>query len=354
MTIHIINNESEFIALKESWNSLIDQMDHGEVFYTWEWNFAYYKKQYKDCKLNIIIIYDSEDKVIAIAPFCFETRDGFRILHPLISLTNQSYLLADYVGIYINKNAHSLRVLEKITDSIVELKDQWDLIEMINFNDRNFYQFYLPTLFEKKGLTVKNYQTSTCPYLLCDEIDEKSTIEHIRIAEKRLKKLQRDHKVEFLIDQPVDKQIWEQMKESRNKLWNLDKETNTLYYFIDYFLGLPDAEKSFEFSYLKVDDQFSCGHFGFKYKEKVYYFVPVQEKRDEHHTGSLLLYKWIGYYKNQGYKVIDFLRGAEKYKFYWTDRSSFNYNFIVHKNDVRFNLYRASNIFKQVVKKFRG
>jgi len=75
--VDIIQNDEDFLQLKQSWNELVSSSQDPNPFILWEWVYTWWEvyKTQKD-KLYIIALYDG-GKLVAIAPFYLKNQLGF-------------------------------------------------------------------------------------------------------------------------------------------------------------------------------------------------------------------------------------------------------------------------------------
>ncbi|MFH0960622.1 MAG: hypothetical protein V1897_18195, partial [Pseudomonadota bacterium] len=83
-----INETSQFLALKNKWNPVLERSRDDNLFLTWEWLSTYWRHFGKDRKLKILSIEDN-NKLIAIAPL---RQCRYNILSPV------SHEIADPMG----------------------------------------------------------------------------------------------------------------------------------------------------------------------------------------------------------------------------------------------------------------
>ena len=70
MQIKVITTESEFLAIKDCWQQLTN-----EPLRSWSWNYNWWKhlgQDYQLCLIKAVV----DDRMVGIAPFVIETRQG--------------------------------------------------------------------------------------------------------------------------------------------------------------------------------------------------------------------------------------------------------------------------------------
>ncbi|TCS71939.1 CelD/BcsL family acetyltransferase involved in cellulose biosynthesis [Sulfuritortus calidifontis] len=111
---------------------------------------------------------------------------------------------------------------------------------------------------------------------------------------------------------------FEAFTEARSRKWH-PPESDSL-----FFARLLEASlgETVHFSSLALNDRAISWHLGFVDRYCFYYYIPTYDKAFESYSpGKVHISMLIEECYAQGLRKFDFLRGCEKYKFDWTDRS---------------------------------
>ncbi len=97
---------------------------------------------------------------------------------------------------------------------------------------------------------------------------------------------------------------------------------------------------------MNIDNQTVAIHFGFRDKNKFYYYMPSFDPEFRNKGVGMILLQSIIEHEKDNVQVFDFLRGNEPYKFTWTDKLTFNYDiWAVSKNKNNFLTKVFLNMF---------
>lgn len=157
MKVNVITTLRELDSLKESWNGLLNNSNNNVVHLTHEWIMSWWESFQQSNDLHIVIISDTDNKIVAIAP---------------LMVTDCSYR-----GIHINKicflaNGHSPSIdfiirKDRIAEGIqailhyLERFSEWEMIEFQKLDAAgNTFTFI-----------VSNLEESKYPYGFKDDIE---------------------------------------------------------------------------------------------------------------------------------------------------------------------------------------
>ena len=340
-----INEVDSFFELEDEWNKVLEKSKDNHVLLTWEFMSTYVKHFGK--KLKVLYIEDG-NKIIAIAPlrlsrYNFAGLFGYNVIEPL------AYMHADYTGLILaERDAECLKLFLKYLFQ----QDDWDFIYLYDIPGTSILSQLLPSVSKELSIPFEFKNGVICPYLI---LPESMDILMSRISPSLrynlryyARKLKRDHgKIEFKrYDEigSVEEAMYAFIR-LHQKRWNLKG-----------IHGVYSSEKRINFSleaakiladkgllalyFLTVNDKPIAGLHCLEYNYRMYGglsgFDPNYAK---YSVGSLALMGLIEKCIKKGVKEIDFMKGAEPYKFKWTKtyRRNFGVRF-VNKNFTS-NLY---------------
>lgn len=321
MNLKVVQSLSEIEALRECWNTLFEQGGNFSIFEHFEWVRARYAGMDESNILLILIINDA-NKVVGIFPFAISSLQiktmKFRTL--VHAAGNSADYASFLLGDEINRKVAIKRVVEKIT----ELQDSWDLFYIDNLNEAdpvaNIFRLYL-----SQNIYGHSFISSITPSIKLDlTFGEAKKISNIK---RRFKKFTKNNDVEVNIDFCPDQALLEQFRfHHRQQFPDTGFNTPGMATIIDHLSTNPDFRKYISASYLHSNGKFLAGHFGFKFKNQAFYYVPVFNKEyGEFGPGQYLLMNMIEKYREMNLDGFDFMRGHERYKEDWYNQVSFNH-----------------------------
>ena len=125
MEIRQISDLHDFENLRDPWNKLLPQNPVQDIFYTWEWLFAWWKHHKKDCELWLITAWRS-DELVGIAPLMLIERRKYGL--KLRVLCNIGTPDVD-VGGFIVQNGDP-QIYTAVGNYLIGQKRLWDVLEL--------------------------------------------------------------------------------------------------------------------------------------------------------------------------------------------------------------------------------
>jgi hypothetical protein len=322
----VLTKMEQLRSIEADWRLLIESMEHAEIFDGWEWNRLYLQRiEGEGVSLFVVVVYEGR-QCIGIAPLCLtHKRVGFmraNLLQP-IDPGNK-----DYCSFYLHKDYNQTLILKRMIQQIVIHQSSWDYMELRNFNSKNKMTFSVQQLLsEAMDTYVEHYEiTPYVNYSLLPQTQTQSS--RLKSIERKERKLLKEHKVQFKINQTFNREVWERFVEIHRKNWqqSILGKPEYLAFYEELFetLGL---QGQLECSYVEIDGCIAAVHMGFNTPHKTYYYIPAFDYAyAETGAGLILLKRMLEHYRLAGKEEFDFLRGEEAYKFYWADRAGMNFN----------------------------
>ncbi|MFL0246229.1 GNAT family N-acetyltransferase [Candidatus Clostridium stratigraminis] len=335
MKTSIINNINVFYKLEEDWRNLCRKIDNYEIFYSWEWICTFIKSMELSNINPYVLITEDKDNIISILPLCLEIRKiGIKKVKVLRFIVNRT---VDYYNFLIDKDYNKYDVIKSLINELYKLSD-WDLIELQNLNTRHRETLMINEVLKLfKGLKCIKEINVITPYLYYNEMIIKMNSKQIKDIQRREKKLQRENEVKYCLNVKWDREVWNALIKLHKLRWSQSVFIKKEYIeFYESLIPYLEETKQLEFSYATINNEIAAIHFGFKCKEKVYYYIPIYlNKYSSTGIGAIFLYKIIEHYKDN-YIIFDFLRGDEIYKFDWTDLATENLNYYIVKQNNKY------------------
>jgi CelD/BcsL family acetyltransferase involved in cellulose biosynthesis len=364
LTVEEIRQEEEFFNLRDSWNELLTRSESKNIFLTWDWLYTWWKYYGSDNKL-IILLVKNNGKLVGIAPFCEPERKGIKTEY--VMFLGSTNVGSDYLDFIIEKGMEE-EVILTLMHYFNSRNNQWRFIYLSDFSE----QSKSLQVIEKKSMSDHFYFTSkyetTCPYIQLPETYEdylKSLSSNMRYNIKRKgKKFEKKFDGTFIL--VTDANDLEKATEEMISLNVRRMEMkNIVSPFLDSRFGGFHREIIASFfekgwlrlCFVKVKDEAIGCFYNYQYGDKLYYYQSgFNPEWDRLSPGFLLLNYCIESAISEGMKEFDLLRGAEKFKYQWTDRDRALVNVRVYNKSVMNKLFYLEDVFiekcKHYVKEF--
>ena len=291
-----------------------------------------------------------QTKTVGIIPLYIMTikffKLRFRILKPIGSKDS------DYLIPILSKEYSPNKLLKLAFSKINKDRSRWDYLDWGDIPDNSELSLFLNETQINNPLYERT-KADLCPYLPIDGRD----FEHIKqkldgplLAQVMKKERKLKNKGELIYSEvssekdlePVMNRFF-QIHRNRwgntntpSKFERLEEREHAMlaarYLFDSQLLNL---------TYIKFNNEMIAINFGMRDNCRSYYYIQAMDiNYCKYSPGSLLTYYLIQEACEEGYKVLDFLRGNEAYKKNWGTSDAYNYNFTMFNRSLRSRIYR--------------
>jgi CelD/BcsL family acetyltransferase involved in cellulose biosynthesis len=317
-----------FQELRADWNGLVENMEHPEIFYLWEWNFRYFHRFRDGDKLFVIVVRDASGMIAGIAPFCIERQTRLfrkvQVVKPII------VDIGDYQNILVHRACHRHGVVAAVFDYLRAASASWDVVDLSELCSRDPTTFHI--------LNVAQLHLDWTVRILFLTAVALRNYGSARVAENRRQVAQVRNRLAELRRQGYTvhigcsdfERLWPVFRELHRKAWT----TGTFHerqgrLFFDDLRHDSGMGGRIEFSYIEFDGRPVAMHFGFVDRRKVYFYMPAMDRAfRKQRVGAALLYAMIEHY-GKTHETFDFLRGLEGYKGWYTDDLDINLRLVI-------------------------
>ena len=330
MNLKVISKESEFLALKDTWNQVFDDSGTKNIFLSWDWCFHWWKHFGKGKKLLILLVEENQS-VIGIAPLML-VKGGLRtVWTPVIQFIGSD--IADYSDFLILSNRKA--VLSKIC-FYIRTQLRWSIWDLRKIREDSENLEFLRNILSELNYPLIESLFCFSPIVQLQGKWEtyyksisKGLRQDIRTA---LNKLSKKGKVNFEIyrDTPgeaVFNRIFEiHRKRQVNKIGRSMFEAVAKRNFISDICATFGKRGWLYIPVLKLDQEIISYAIGFNYGGVIYYWITAFDPDFVKASPGKVMIKYIlenSFQNNQ--TEFDFMLGEESYKLRWstTERAIF-------------------------------
>ncbi len=328
MKIECIRDSESLEGLKDSWNELLFSSEQNCLFFTHEWISSWWKSFSEDNSLEILLFKDEKGNLVGIAPFM--TKGGLGESSPynkgkiLCFIASQE--VSDYCDVIVH-NEKREEFYEGVLDYLKANYPDVEKIELMNIKASSPTLSFLPRLATGHGYSSSFDETEVAPML---ELPSSYEVYLASLSKKNRHELRRKlRRVESLEGVKITKIT----------------DTKELRSYLETFIALhkegsPEKEKfwgkkgmsdffneiTFRFSLQKwvglyllfYEDKVMAALLNLSYSNQVYFYNVAFNKDFARYSPGLFLFNHcIKQAISEGKKKADFLRGREKYKYYF-------------------------------------
>ncbi len=321
MKLTAYNQPALFAELQNEWNELLGRSASNRIFSTWEWQSTWWAA-YHPGELWVITCRDDSDRLIGIAPWFIDSKDKTeRVVRPIGCVE-----VTDYLDVIVDKESFQ-PVYEAFAEFAHKNTQQFDVINLCNLPEQSPTYSDFGNILNRHGFTTQLTQQEVCPVIqLPDQWEAYFELLDKKQRHELRRKLRRaegaTENIEWYIvgdnhnlDEEIDKFLHLMASSQYDKATFLEDQENVA--FFKAIVPLTYQKHWLQLSFLTVDGEPSATYLNFLYGDSVMVYNSglLPDKYGHLSAGIILLAHNIRTAIENGYKVFDFLRGNEIYKF---------------------------------------
>ncbi len=357
VTVTCIETPQLFADLAHEWDVLCDSIPTAPPFLSYDWMRAWWEVWGRLDRLLIIVVRDSCNRLIAIAPLYIATDPLMQLKTRVIRFLGHHSAGADYLCMLVQPGWET-QAVEAVVRELIVRRNSWDYIELDHIVLT--YQIFavLVSTFEARSYTITRTRRYVCPFAeLPHNFEEylRSRSPNVRYNfRRRLKALQRDGRLAVTILQHA--------KDIRLRFGELGrlhaarfacqaKRTSFLAPKVQEFhrVSLTNESRTLNprLFLLEARGVTVAALYGYAKRDRFYFFQSGMDPQwSNRSVGLVLMGLVIEHAIKQGHREYDFLRGEEAYKFQWATGSRCTHTIRIYGNSLRARW--ASAYFKWV------
>lgn len=365
MRTAIIDQQSEFLALKSVW----DEIKPAFLMQDFNWNYTWWDVyQTSSMQLCIIVCYEQQ-QVIGIAPFYIHSKTiGWSIGAPLKSLQllgtgEAAYeeVVSEYLDIICQPQ--NAQPVTKAIAGIIESSLSVDSIIFNDFTAESNIVKYLVAHLQRDQWHIELCQSGLRYCInLPDSYQKYLQSVSGKFRNKlnnRFKRLQKLGQVEYKEAKELfeKNEIFTHLISLHYKRWQLKGLSGafTSPKFIDFHYRLIQSSinnKSIQLHYLQVNDQIAAVFYYFIYDRTIYYYQSgFDPTLRQYALANIMLGQGIEWAINNQFNTFDLMKGSNNsYKREYVNASVFMYNMVAFRSNYKGTL---QYYFKMIKKRLR-
>ena len=322
MKVERIDTYKRFVETKKEWNALLSCSDQNIPFLTHQWFDAWWQSFGQDGVLEIVFIRDESGSLAGIAPLLV-AGEKLRFI--------ASHEVTDYCD-FISCVDKRIEIYENLLDHFFRNFSQYSCIELISIPESSHTLSLLPRLAAKHDLICVIEESESVPTLTLPG----SYQEYIMsLGRKNRHELRRKiRKLESLGDIRVEQiSMPEKLKPAIQEFISLHKKSSLskqkfwqergMSGFFEMLADLFSSVNWVELDMLYSENRLIAALLNFLLEDTVYFYnIAYDLDYAAYSPGFYLFDHSIEQAILQGKKVADFLRGSEKYKYFFGAKES--------------------------------
>ncbi len=322
MRFERIYDTEEFLMLQERWNRLLHSSSQNSIFLTHQWFVSWWKCFSEEKSLELIIIKDDQDAWEGIAPLMRE-RNSLRFI--------ASQEVSDYCDFIVASDREE-EFYAEFLETIIGQYPDIEALELMNLKSDSLTLTLLPRISAQKGFSCTSFESEVAPILRLpptyEEFLSAMTRRHRHELKRKLRRVNQlgGAKVINIADQQ-GLQTWihsfielhRKSDPSKKAFWNKGGMVEFFKEIVHQF----SLEKWVELSLLLDEDKIMALLLNFLYEEEIDFYNVAYDRDYAWYTPGLYLFHHrLSQAIKEGKRKADFLRGREKYKYYFGAKDS--------------------------------
>jgi CelD/BcsL family acetyltransferase involved in cellulose biosynthesis len=328
MKVECLGDSESLEELKDKWNELLFSSEQNCIFFAHEWISSWWKCFSEDNSLEILVFKDEGGSLAGIAPFM--TKGGLdksspynkgRILRFIASEEVSDY--CDFITLDGRREEFYENLLSYLKTNYSDIKK----IELMNLQSSSPTLNFLPGFAPKYGYSSSCSESEVAPLLELPSSYEdymkglsKKCRHELRRKLRRMESLE-GVKVTRITDT-------KELQSSLETFIALHKEGSPSKQRFWEKKGMPafflevasrfSLQKWVELNFLYHEDRIMAALLNFSYSNQIYFYNVAFSKDFARYSPGLFLFNHcIKQAISEGKRKVDFLRGREKYKYYF-------------------------------------
>ncbi len=322
MKVERITTYERFVDTKKDWNTLLFCSGQNSPFLTHQWFDAWWKCFGQDGELEILFFWDDSGSLVGIAPLMVsDAALRFMASHEVTDY-------CDFISCVDYRNEFYDNLLDYFQTNI----SKYSHVEFINIPESS------PTLLSLRGLAARHeweyeaHESEIVPILILpgsyDEFMQNLGRKNRHELRRKIRKLEslgqihieritESEKLSSAIKKFVS--LHKASSPAKQEFWQKQEMTEFFYEMIHLFASGNWAELHM----LHIEDKSIAALLSFPYEDTLYFYnVAYDREYSAYSPGFFLFDHAIKQAIAKGIKVADFLRGREKYKYFFGAKES--------------------------------
>ncbi|UCE40640.1 MAG: GNAT family N-acetyltransferase [Candidatus Aminicenantes bacterium] len=334
MRVERVTSYERFVETKKDWNKLLSRSGQNCPFLTHQWFDAWWQNFGPNDELGILFFWDDSASLGGISPLMVSGA-ALRFM--------ASHEVTDYCD-FISCEDYRVKFYEHLLDHFQMNSSKYYPMELINIPESSPTLSILPGLAAGRGWEYESHENEIAPVLKLSESYEeflqnlgrknrhelrRKTRKWESLGNVRIEKVTEPEKLSLAIKKFVS--LHKESSPAKQEFWQKKGMPEFFSQLVHHFA----IENWAELHMLYVEDRLIAALLCFPYEDIVYFYnIAYDRGYSPLSPGFFLFDQAIKQSIAQGKKVADFLRGREKYKYFFGAKESKIYSLkLKHKED---------------------
>ena len=324
MRAEIVTSLEEFKDIKDDWNNILGMSISNVIFLTWEWMYSWAvcfiagKRE-----LFVVKIYDDGNRLVGIAPWYTDRISIGPASMKQVGIMGSPETASDYLDVFAVRGREK-EVSNFIYDYLFgDGSIYWDCLNFQDVKAESLFLLYFIHKHRQHGRHFEIGQGSFCPIIKLPETEAEFLSQ---ISPNRSKRFRQDLRTLKKTDMVEIETYTEDGLENAIDEFFILYEQKTewdgkdLHRFITTFNESTRDAGKLQIDFLLANGNTIGGLLHLKHNDTLFLYLMAVDKKYNTRisAGNLLVGLCVIRAIESRFRIYDFLKGYEEYKFYWT------------------------------------
>jgi len=337
--VDIIESFTQWEELSQRWNELLSKSNADTIFLTWEWLFSWAESYLDEKRTLCILTVSKDDEIVGIAPWYIQHLNIGPLTVKQIQFLGTPEAGSDYLDVIIKKGQE-----KAVTHCLYEflLKDasrRWDCCTLQDIPSNSLFLLHFLSKMEDDGKYAEISRGSFCPAVILPKKGEdlfSNYSSHRRLQYRRHLKILKS-KGDLNYSSYNGENLGQALEdfcafyEAKN-----EKHDKTVRPFLSRYAARSRTGNILHADLLTSNGTLIAGLLNMKYGDTLSQYLMAVDKghNPQISVGNILVGMCLSKTIDDGYRVYDFLKGPEPYKFHWAEGGRSSINLFFYKRNI--------------------
>lgn len=345
--------------LEEAWNDLLDRSPDCSVFQTYPWHVCWWKAFGAPHELLLILGY-ADCRLVGIAPMMITREERpFRRVRTHVCFIGSTDHASDYCDFIVDPNTPD--ALDALLDEVRKYSKQAHRINLTHFPSHSQNQPRVIEYFKTRAFRVMVELEAEAPVRIMGNTAEDKKVANKTSLKNCTNYFKKTGELKFLqcrSEAEVGGYL-DAFFEQHERRW-MQVGSASQFHQSSQRTFYKDLIRSFlpygwlRFDVLIFNESPLAFHFGFEYRNRVFYYKPTFDVTySSKSPGSVLLKFLLDDAIKRGLEEFDFTVGSEPYKYRFANRTRTNFGLIVFQSITDYLTWQSRVLLRKFLKRVR-
>ncbi len=162
LTIEVVRDDAGFAGMRSGWGDLLEESE-ASIFNSWEWLYTWYRRLGSDRSPWILAARDRESRLAGILPLALDRRRALGRSIRRLSFLGETHVSSEYLDVVASPGLRE-EVTRAFTSALLLHREEWDLLDLVDLDARSPTIGTLRSAFGEDPYEVRVAEAEVCPF----------------------------------------------------------------------------------------------------------------------------------------------------------------------------------------------